>query len=514
MNSPRARSAFLPFLLLLAACTPARFSIYSRPGGAEVLVDGRFVARTVNEAQAVKVEVQPGDHAVRVTREGFEPWERTVKAFVGRDVAVMADLAAVPPPPVYIPQGGLEIRTTPGGARLSLDGRVIGRTKEDGTTPVLVEKMAPGRYVLRVEKEGYGAHEERYEIFANQVSRAAVRLLPLKPYYCFPNNSDLLRQTTLRAVRGVAHLPGMRTSKTIAVVDLDGPDANPVGLRALVEDAIIAELVQKGRAVAERGDHLLVRIANEAARGETLTLDVLTKHEGPDRPFLYDARLRTFADAAVLVTENRGGGARQILVRDRSTPPEARIPAADQVLGYKIVEETLRVDPVDRPGDEESMLRREAILRLYVRLIDARTGVVHWAERFEASLLDHVPVRVYRWLETPPERLYAYEEPAGPARPVVTGAETMPVDVIEASDLGLMNDADALFWYYRNVGESYLRAGRASEAVRLLDEATALRPGDYEARMFLAEARLSAGDLDGAARDFREAFRRLTAPEN
>jgi len=496
-------------IILFTSCTPARFSIYSRPGGSEVYLDNQFVARTVNEVTPVKIEVQGGEHSIRVLREGFNPWERTVKAIINRDVPVMADLAPIPPQPPYIPIGSMEIHTRQNGVRLYLNEKIIGSTKQDGT-PVAISDMSPGTYFVKAEKDGYEAIEERYSVFANQTTRVNISLVPMKPYYCYPNNDDLLRQTTIRTVRGIANLPGMRSNKSIAVVNLsgDGDDS----LRALVEDAIIAELASKGRVVAEREDHLLVRIANEAARGDSITLDLLTSHGGRERPFLYDARMKTFSDAAMMVTENKDGVTNQMLIRDLSNPPEAKIPSADQILGYKIVEKTLRVDLSEQPQDNEKMLRREFIMRLYVRLIDARTGVVQWAERFEASLVDRVPQRIYRWLENPPTRYYAYDlNKQTPDDDSNLSSDSLAtISILAPADLERMKDRDALFWYYRNIGESYLRAGRFDDAIRLLGEAIILRPDDYEAKMFYADAKLKSGDLNGANKAYLDAFRTLT----
>lgn len=511
---PSARLALLPLLVLAlasSACSLARLAIYSRPGGAEVFVNDRFVARTVNEVTPVRVDVQPETlYVVRVVREDYEPWERVVSPVATRELAVLADLVPVAPPPPYVPTGTLEIRTDPGSARLRLNGEELGWTKAEALEPVRVEGLSPGAYRVDVDRDGFQSAQERFLVSANVVTRATIQLFPLKPYYVFASNDDLLRQTVIRAVRGASNLPGMRSTRTVALVNLDGPSSPGAELRPLLEDALVAELAQNGRPVAEREDHLLVRIANEAARGDTLLLDVLTRHAGPDRPFVYDARLRTGANLAA-VSGLGSTGDRRILVRDLATEPPSRVPAADQVLGYRIVERTLRVDPVHEPGQVEPMLRREAIVRIFLRLLDARTGIVQWAERFEASLVDEVPERVYRHLETPPNRYYGYAAGGDRGDPtaVPDTRAVEPFDLFVPADLARVQDAEASFWYYRNVGEAYLRAGRLEESERLLREAVALRPADYESRMFLGQALLHQGRLDEAGSEYLAALRSL-----
>lgn len=506
---------FLVSLFALAfvssACSLARLAIYSRPGGAEVFVNDRFIARTVNEVTPVRVDVQPETlYVVRVVREDYEPWERVVSPVATRELAILADLVPIAPPPPYIPTGTLEIRTDPGGARLRLNGEELGWTKEEALEPVRVEGLSPGAYRLDVEREGFQSAQERFLVSANVVTRATIQLFPLKPYYVYASNDDLLRQTVIRAVRGASHLPGMRSTRTIALVNLDGLSAPGAELRPLIEDALVAELAQNGRPVAEREDHLLVRIANEAARGETLTFDVLTRHQGAERPFVYDARLRTGTNLAV-VSGSGSDGDRRVLIRDLATDPPSRIPAADQILGYRIVERTLRVDPVHEPGQVEPMLRREAIVRLFLRLLDAKTGIVQWAERFEASLVDEVPERVYRYLERPPNRYYGYAAGAdrGDADAIPDTRAVEPFDVFVPVDLARIQDPEASFWYYRNIGEAYLRSGRLEEAERLLREAVVLRPSDYESRMFLGQVLLHQGRLDEAGAEYLAALRSL-----
>jgi PEGA domain len=52
--------------------------ISSTPGATEIEIDGAFVGNT-----AASIEVSPGDHIVRITKQGFAPWERKIKAMPG-----------------------------------------------------------------------------------------------------------------------------------------------------------------------------------------------------------------------------------------------------------------------------------------------------------------------------------------------------------------------------------------------------------------------------------------------
>jgi len=64
-----------------AAATPgseAVLDISSNPTAAEIEIDGAFVGNTPSS-----VEVSPGEHALKITKKGFVPWERRLKAMHG-----------------------------------------------------------------------------------------------------------------------------------------------------------------------------------------------------------------------------------------------------------------------------------------------------------------------------------------------------------------------------------------------------------------------------------------------
>uniref|UniRef100_A0A832I4N6 PEGA domain-containing protein n=1 Tax=Eiseniibacteriota bacterium TaxID=2212470 RepID=A0A832I4N6_UNCEI len=89
--------------------------------------------------------------------------------------------AAEPVPPVAPPQtssattggtlAGLEIRTEPTGARVLLNGKL-----ETRRTNYLREDLAPGEYVVRVERPGYVAQEQRLTLRAGERQQVVMAL--------------------------------------------------------------------------------------------------------------------------------------------------------------------------------------------------------------------------------------------------------------------------------------------------------------------------------------------------
>jgi len=66
----------------------AKLTIASNPAGAEIEIDGSFVGNTPSE-----IEVAPGEHTVVVSKKGYAPWQKKLKA-TGGNVNLTADLEA------------------------------------------------------------------------------------------------------------------------------------------------------------------------------------------------------------------------------------------------------------------------------------------------------------------------------------------------------------------------------------------------------------------------------------
>ncbi|MBI5015760.1 MAG: PEGA domain-containing protein [Deltaproteobacteria bacterium] len=114
--------------------------VLSNPVGADVTLDGKPAGKTW-EPLVVK-DVAPGLHAVRVSKDGYRPWEKA-------DVEVRSDhstsvLAALLPVRDYT---WVRLYTKPAGARVWLDGQEVGVAGADG----LAVKTSKGAHSLRFE---------------------------------------------------------------------------------------------------------------------------------------------------------------------------------------------------------------------------------------------------------------------------------------------------------------------------------------------------------------------------
>jgi hypothetical protein len=64
----------------------SKIAVSSTPANADITLDGSFVGNTPSE-----LDVTPGDHTLTVSKSGFKPWERKVKA-TGGSVNINAEL--------------------------------------------------------------------------------------------------------------------------------------------------------------------------------------------------------------------------------------------------------------------------------------------------------------------------------------------------------------------------------------------------------------------------------------
>lgn len=66
----------------LATC-----QVSSEPSGAEITLDGNYAGSTPSQ-----LKLKPGAHSVKITKKGFEPWERSIKVEAGESRTISAEL--------------------------------------------------------------------------------------------------------------------------------------------------------------------------------------------------------------------------------------------------------------------------------------------------------------------------------------------------------------------------------------------------------------------------------------
>ncbi|MGB3458852.1 MAG: PEGA domain-containing protein [Halobacteriota archaeon] len=127
-----------------ATLTPATgsISVSSAPSGADISLDGV----PINEITPYAIpNVEPGDHTLKLTLEGYQDWKETVSVTAGKTVEIGATLTPI--------SGSATVTSTPSGAAIYVEtysGDVyIGDTTYTDTA------VAPGYYTITLTLAGY-----------------------------------------------------------------------------------------------------------------------------------------------------------------------------------------------------------------------------------------------------------------------------------------------------------------------------------------------------------------------
>jgi serine/threonine protein kinase len=170
-----------------AAPASGRVLVRSTPSNAMVVIDGVWTGRT----PLTKRDMAFGAHTVRVVLDGYEPINQRITLtpenasrelmFELQRARGRGPAAAAPPPTETAPPAGtpapsanasLSISSRPAGARVLVDGRLV------GVTPVKVAGLTAGAHEIRIELDGYRPWTSTVRAIAGEDVRVAAPLEP------------------------------------------------------------------------------------------------------------------------------------------------------------------------------------------------------------------------------------------------------------------------------------------------------------------------------------------------
>jgi hypothetical protein len=153
-----------------------RLLVRSHPAGARVSVDGKD--RGVTPA-AIR-DLARGAHHVRITHDGYAPEERRVVITTSRpaqSLTVPLARTAAPPrtqatatSPAARFVGALAVESRPAGAKVFLDGQLV------GTTPMALPSVSAGSHAIRLEHDGYRRWSSSVRVVASEQNRVTASL--------------------------------------------------------------------------------------------------------------------------------------------------------------------------------------------------------------------------------------------------------------------------------------------------------------------------------------------------
>jgi len=156
-------------LSLVMRGLPGTLSLTSLPPGARFYVNGEFVGKS----PVVMQNLNPADYDVRAELEGHGMLSRKVTLANGMSAREEFRLSNI--------MGRLEVRTSPPGAHVIMDGKPIGVTRSSDpdaefSDVLAIENLVEGDHVLTVRRDGYAETVRHPKIRTEKTSKANVRL--------------------------------------------------------------------------------------------------------------------------------------------------------------------------------------------------------------------------------------------------------------------------------------------------------------------------------------------------
>ncbi len=137
-------------------------SIDSDPRGAEVYIDG---ADVLNGQTPMKIHLVEGTHSLVIKADGYQTVQRDFEVRSREPARFMFSMVQEKN------SGGIVVMANVRGARIHVDGKVV------GATPMLQPfEVEPGRHHVMVEKDDYTDYSAVVEVGANETSEVSVSL--------------------------------------------------------------------------------------------------------------------------------------------------------------------------------------------------------------------------------------------------------------------------------------------------------------------------------------------------
>jgi hypothetical protein len=143
---------------------PGTMDLSSNPNGTSVVVNNAYKGRTPLRLEGL----EPGTYNVTFSRFGYFPFSTPVKVESGSVSEVIAGLVQQ--------TGGLAINTSPGGARVLIDGA------DAGISPVTLTSLTAGNHTMNVSTPGYTSLEQPVSVIANETREVSLVLVPVPPF--------------------------------------------------------------------------------------------------------------------------------------------------------------------------------------------------------------------------------------------------------------------------------------------------------------------------------------------
>jgi hypothetical protein len=144
---------------IVAPPTTGDLTVTSVPDGAAIWVDGKDTGEITN---ITLTEIEPGEHFVKLTLDGYHDATKQVTVVAGETVSLHFDLVAEDLPPTT---GDLTVTSVPPNARIYLDG-----VDFNATTNTTIIGLEPGAYNVTLTLAGYHDATKQVTVVAGETA--------------------------------------------------------------------------------------------------------------------------------------------------------------------------------------------------------------------------------------------------------------------------------------------------------------------------------------------------------
>jgi hypothetical protein len=151
---------------ILPIPTTGSLDVRSSPSGASIYIDGVYKGVTPKVISGLSA----GSHQAKVTKSGYNDYTRTTSVTAGKTTPVSATLSSIPRAPVT---GSLDVRSTPSGASIYIDGDY------KGVTPKVISGLSEGSHQVKVTRSGYNDYTRTTSVTAGKTATVSATLSPI-----------------------------------------------------------------------------------------------------------------------------------------------------------------------------------------------------------------------------------------------------------------------------------------------------------------------------------------------
>lgn len=192
----------------------------------------------------------------------------------------------------------------------------------------------------------------------------------------FKNSNQMFIEATVRKV-GIAglakkHIP---VGSRVALISMESTTSTDLPLISIIEDQLISEIVNSGFTILERDQHTVVNLAKESSRNGYSLMPA--------------------------------GATQETSNADVDSPTKTQLLTAQYLISYRVLECGI----ISSPAEEKELVLRDGMVRLHVRIIDAKSGAILVACMLAGNSRDRIQASIAMDLANYHYSFYSHKYP-------------------------------------------------------------------------------------------------------